>query len=56
MDLEPVVLSELRERQIAYNIAYMWNLKERIQMNLFTEQTQSQEGHSWLPGDKGGEG
>ena len=26
-----------RERQI-YDIAYMWNLKKRIQMSLFTKQ------------------
>ena len=28
-----------RERQIPYDIAYMWNLKKKkIQMNLFTKQ------------------
>ena len=26
------------ERQISYDIAYMWNLKKRVQMNLFTKQ------------------
>ena len=26
------------ERQILYDIAYMWNLKKRVQMNLFTTQ------------------
>ena len=31
MDLEAVILSELRERQIAYDIAYMWNLKKGYQ-------------------------
>ena len=32
-----------RERQISYNIAYMWNLKKKkkIQMNLFTNQNRS---------------
>ena len=25
------------ERQISYDIAYMWNLKKRVQMNLFTK-------------------
>ena len=29
-----------RERQIAYDIAYMRNLKKMIQMNLFTKQKQ----------------
>ena len=27
-----------RERQISYDIAYMWNLKKKIQINLFTKQ------------------
>ena len=27
MDLEIVILSEVRERQISQDIAYMWNLK-----------------------------
>ena len=31
MDPEAVILSELRERQIAYDIAYMWNLKKGYQ-------------------------
>ena len=30
-----------RERQILYDITYMWNLKI-IQMNLYTKQTDSQ--------------
>ena len=28
MDLETVILSEVRERQISYDITYMWNLKK----------------------------
>ena len=39
MDLEIVILSEVRQgRQISYDIAYMWNLKNRVQMNLSTKQ------------------
>ena len=40
MDLEIVILSEVRhrERQISYDIAYVWNLKTMAQMNLFTKQ------------------
>ena len=28
LDLEIVILSEVRERQISYGISYMWNLKK----------------------------
>ena len=34
MDLEIVVLSEVRTK----NSAFMWNLKNKVQMNLFTKQ------------------
>ena len=27
MDLEIIILSEVRQRQISYDITYMWNLK-----------------------------
>ena len=37
MDLEIIILSELSERQTSYDVTYMWNLKKRIQMNLFVE-------------------
>ena len=39
MDLEIVTLSEVRQRQISYEITYMWNLfKKMVQINLFTKQ------------------
>ena len=41
MDLQIVILSEVKSgtgRQISYDIIYMWNLKKRAQMNLFTKQ------------------
>ena len=40
MDLEIIILSEVSqtERQISYDITYMWNLKKTIQMNLLTKQ------------------
>ena len=41
MDLEIIILSELSERQTSYDVTYMWNLKKRIQMNLFVEQKQT---------------
>ena len=43
-----------RERQISYNITYMWNLKRMIQMNLFTKQKQTLKTNLWLPKGKGG--
>ena len=30
-----------RERQISYDIAYMWNLKKMIQTSIFTKQKQT---------------
>ena len=41
MDLEMIILSEVSQRQISYDITYMWNLIKMIQMNLFTKQKQS---------------
>ena len=41
MDLEMVILSEVSQRQISYDITYMWNLKKYIQMNIFTKQKQT---------------
>ena len=38
LDLKIIVLSEVRERQISYDISYMRNLKKKIQMNLFIKQ------------------
>ena len=39
MDLEIIILSKSdRERQISYDITYMWNLKKMIQTNLFIKQ------------------
>ena len=45
-----------RERQISYDIAYMWNLKKMIQMNLFTIRNRFTgiENNLWLPKGKGG--
>ena len=45
MDLEIIILNEVksyRERQIIYDITYMWNLKKIIQMNLFIKQKHPQ--------------
>ena len=39
-DLEGIMLSEINQRQILYDITYIWNLKI-IQMNLYTKQKQT---------------
>ena len=37
-----------RERQISYDIAYMWNLKTMIQVNSFTKQKQAHRFREWI--------
>lgn len=37
-DLESVILSEIREREISHGIPYTENLKRNEQVNLFTKQ------------------
>ena len=39
MHLEIIIVSEVNQRQISYDIAYMQRLKKMIQMNLFAKQT-----------------
>ena len=41
MNLEIITLSDVSQRQIPYDIIYMWNLKKMIQMNLLTKQEQT---------------
>ena len=44
-DLEIIILKWSkpdREKQISYDIAYMWNLKKMKQMNLFTTDSQTE--------------
>ena len=40
MDLEMIIRSKVSqtEKQISYDITYMWNLKKMIQLNSFTKQ------------------
>ena len=40
MNLEIIILCEVSQRQVSCDIAYIWNLKKKIQMNLFTKQKQ----------------
>ena len=42
IDLEIIIPSKSdRERQILYDITYMWNLKKKIQIHLLTKQKQT---------------
>ena len=52
IDLGIIILSEARQRQISYDIIYMQNLEEMIQMNLFTQHKQThrlKRMNVWLP-------
>ena len=43
MNLEIIILSEINQsRRLIYNIAYVQNLKNMMQMTLFTKQKQTQ--------------
>ena len=37
MDLEIIILSKVRQRQLSYDVVYVWNLAKMIQVNLFTK-------------------
>ena len=42
MDLEIIILSDVSQRQMSYDITHMWNLLfKKIQMNLSTKQKQT---------------
>ena len=47
-----------RERQISYDITYMWNLKNDTNELIYQTDTdsQTQRMNLWLPKGKGGEG
>ena len=39
IDLEIIILSQVRERQVSYDITYMCNLRKIIQRNLLKKNT-----------------
>ena len=41
MDLENTTLSEVRERQIPYDVTYMWNLKYDTNEHIYKTETDS---------------
>ena len=42
MDIEIIILCEVRERQILYDITYMWNLKYDTNELIYKMETDSQ--------------
>ena len=59
MDLEIIILSEVKtERQISYDITYMWNLKKDTNELIYKIEidSQTQKTNLWLTKGKRGEG
>ena len=57
LDLESIILSEVRQRQIQYHVTYMWKLKKNDTNELINKtETDSQtlKTNLWLPKGKGG--
>ena len=52
MQLEIIILSEVREREIPYDITFMWNLKYNANELTHEIETDSQT-DLWLPGQGG---
>ena len=42
MDLENITLSAVRQRQILYDITYMWSLKNNTNESIYKTETDSQ--------------
>ena len=52
IDTEIIILSEVNQRQISYDITYMWNLKKKNDANELIskqKQIQGQKTNLWLP-------
>ena len=56
MDLEIIILSEVRKRQISYDITYVWNLEYDTNELIYKTETdsQTQKTNLWSPKGKGG--
>ena len=54
MDLENIILSEVRQSQILYNITYIWNLKNNTDESIYKIETDSQARENKLMVTKGG--
>ena len=55
MDLEIIILSEVRQRQIPHDIPYTWNLKYETNELIYKTETDSQTQRTdlWLPRVRG---
>ena len=55
MDLEIIILSEVRERQISHDTTYMWNQKYDTNKLIYKTETDSQTQRIdlWLPRGRG---
>ena len=42
MDLENIMLNEISQRQILYDITYTWNLKNNTNESIYKTETDSQ--------------
>ena len=42
MDLENIILNDVSQRQILYDITYMWNLKNNTKESIYKSETDSQ--------------
>ena len=49
MDLEITIQSEVRKRQIPYDIIYVWSLKQDTNELTYETETDSQRTDQWLP-------
>ena len=54
MDLESIVLRIIRGRHILYDLAYIWNLKEKF-IDIYKKEIelQIQKTNLWIPGGMG---
>ena len=55
MDLEIIIIREASQRQISYDITYMWNLKNDTNELIYKTEInpQTQKRNLWLPKRKG---
>ena len=49
IDLEMIILSEVRQRQIPYDISYMWTLKYNTNEFTYKTDSQTQKTILWFP-------